>query len=1090
MVPDDADDDAIELNLLGPLELRRGGALLPVSSAPGRALLGVLAADWARPHPRERVAALFWADHSQSAAFANLRQVLARLRKSLPADLDLARVVTVSGQALALNTATVAVDLIRFDELVTASREHEAVDHPGAPAGCPACHHRLGRALALYRGELLAEVDLPGSPTFDEWLAVQREGVRRRLVAVAEALVRADDTAGGDPGARRRAAEVLVSLDPLREEAHRALMRALADGGDRTGALAQFDVCVRILADELAAEPESATLALRDQIRAGWATPPDRTTTPAPAPASAALPPHNLPGDLTPFVGRSRELAELTALTAGGGTRLLTLSGVGGMGKTRLALELARSRLHRFPDGVYAVPLAQLSNPADVAPAIASAVGVAMNAGDPHHGGDPRWALLSELRHRRMLLVLDNFEHLLDGVDIVAEVLREAPGVEIVATSRERLNLQGEQQYRVGGLAWQVEAGTDPAAAAAVQLFVQAARRVDPGFALDAVTTPAVLRICQLVDGMPLGLELAAAWAESLSAPEIADEIQRSLDFLTVEWSNLPERQRSIRAVFDSSWRLLDEAEQRAFRALAVFRGGFTREAADQVAGAPLPVLTRLVRKALLNRVGPGEGGGGGRYEVHELLRQFSVEQGSAVPQEAVELEARHTAYYLGLAEVLGARLGGAEEGRALEQIETEHDNLRAALQRADDRAHRHLGLRLGVALWPFWQRRCHLAEGRRWFARFLPDLGPADTAAGSTTGPGAGLGVAGFGVAGFGVDGLAAAGDDPEVLAEAFLGAAWLAHDQDDFDGADRLFDASLRIEASLGITRRTAAVQAHRAVMARGQGRYRDAIELVEDSLALARADGDDLGVAYALFRLGLVTREHGEYDRAAAAYHECLAVYERLGDRTGASFAILGLGDIARDQGDHRQVVVHCERSLAVNRELGRSWGIGFTLNNLALAAMVRGDLDEAAAQAAEALALFEAHGIRGGVLELHVSSAQIALVRADLDRAARHLDEALATGWPAGPLWLVVSAVEERARLLEASGRPDRSARLVGAAAAWRAGMEVPVSPYRVPALAALDERLAATLGPERLEAARAEGARWSPTVTVDEARSES
>ncbi|MEZ5408808.1 MAG: BTAD domain-containing putative transcriptional regulator [Acidimicrobiales bacterium] len=1067
-----------ELNLLGPFELRHGAEIVPVPSAPGRALLGVLAVEAPRSLPRERLAALFWADHSQSAAYANLRQVLARLRRALPDGVDLSRLVAVSGSTLAIAAEGVAVDLSRFESLVGECRDHEPVHGPGGPAGCPACYDRLHRALALHRGDLLADVDLPGSPAFDDWLAVQRERVRRQLVTVAEALVRRDDAGGAEREHRIAHAQALAALDPLREDAHRAVMRALADAGDRTAALAQFDTCRRIMADELGTVPEPATLALRDQIRAGWVAPPAVPPPAGPADLVAtamapASPRHNLPGDLTPFVGRSRELAELSALATSGDTRLLTLSGVGGMGKTRLALELARSRLDHFPDGVFAVPLAQLVNPADVAPAIASAVGVPMNAGDPHHGGDPRWALVSELRHRRMLLVLDNFEHLLDGVDIVAEVLREAPGVEIVATSRERLNLQGEQHYRVGGLAYEVETGGDPATAAAVQLFAQAARRVDPGFSLDAATTPAVLRICRLVDGMPLGLELAAAWSESLTAGEIAEEIQRGLDFLTVEWSNLPERQRSIRAVFDSSWRLLDESEQRAFQALAVFRGGFTREAAMEVAGTPLPVLTRLVRKALLNRTGGGGTPGPGRYEVHELLRQFSTEQLATVPSQAADLGARHTAYYLGLAETLTPRLGGTGESGALQQIDVEHDNLRAALQRAADNGHRHLGLRLGVALWPFWQRRCHLAEGRRWFARFLPDPGSADVTR-PEPGPG-------------GADGLLGAGDDPEVLAEAYLGAAWLAHDQDDFDQADLLFDASLRIEAALGVTRRTAAVQAHRGVMARGQGRYRDAIDLVEDSLALARADGDELGVAYALFRLGLVTREHGEYERAADAYRQCLAVYERLGDRTGASFAILGLGDIARDQGDHAQVVVHCERSLAVNRELGRSWGIGFTLNNLALAAMVRGDLDQAAAQAAEgALQLFQAHGIRGGVLELHVSSAQIALARSDLGGAARHLAEALASGWPAGPLWLVVSAVEEKARLVEAAGHPEAAARLCGAAAAWRSAMEVPVSPYRIPRLDALAQRLGAALGPERYRAAQAEGAAWSPEQTVAEA----
>ena len=1019
-------------------------------------MLAYLAIEADRPHPREQLAALFWPEHSQSAAYANLRQTLSRLRKALPTEADPSTFLTVTPQTIQFRSdlAGVGVDVWRFDALVEAATAHQQTHQSvhGARTTCTDCMTRLAEAGELYRGELLAELHVDGEGrSFEEWLVVRREAARRAAVSGLQALVQQHKTADDHEQVRRWAMR-LVAVDPWNEDAYRSAMRAFALTGDRTSALAQYEACRRVLGDDLGVEPGVETTVLFERIRDGALVP---EATPA-VDSRPVTPPTNLRADLTPFVGREADLASLTTLQVDGKARLLTLSGVGGMGKTRLALELARRQLGRFADGVFLVALAPLTSSDDMVPAIASAIGVTINAGDPHYGGDARNALLTALRDKHLLLVLDNMEHLLaGGVDVVADLLAAAPSVALLVTSRERLNLHGEHHYVVRGLPYASNGGGPATVAPAVQLFVQAARRVQPGFALDDHHVADVLRICELVDGMPLGLELAAAWSEALSPREIASEIERSLDFLAVEWRDVPERQRSMRAVFDSSWRLLDDGERRAFRQLAVFRGGFTRAAAAEVGETTLAGLTTLVRKALLNRIGSGDGPETGRYEIHELLRQFAVEKLDTSPEERATIAARHAAFYLALADAATGKVVSSEQSEWLERIEREHDNIRAALAWTSGSADVELGLRLCTALWPFWQRRCHLAEGRRWFGDFL---------------------------------GRASATVDPDVLASAYVGAAWLAHDQDDFERADELFESSLHIDRAIGTSARTAAVLAHRGVMARGQGRYGAAIALVGDSLALARSAGDEVGVAYALFRLGLVTREHGEYDRAAAAYDECLATYRRVGDRSGESFALLGLGDIARDRGEHERVVIHCEQSLAITRELGRQWGIAFALNNLALAAVMRGDLEEAAHVAGEALATFRAHGIRGGVLELLVTTGQISLAQGRRDEARATLRDAVVQGWPAGPLWLVVTGIEELGRVAGAAvGRQTVAVELCAAAAAWRSAMEAPLPPYRRPPIDALlaDARIA--LGDEGFQRAWDEGSTWGLEQAVTVAR---
>jgi DNA-binding SARP family transcriptional activator len=567
----------LDIRLLGELSIHRDGVpLTALKSKKGLALMCYLVVT-GRTYARPALAGLFWPDFPETNALLNLRKTLHLLKQHL------APFVLISRQTIALNqAASIWLDVSEF--------EARTVGQPEVA--------QLRAAAALYRGDFLGDFYLADSAAFEDWAAAHRAAYHGLAL---EALSQLADHHLANAQYEEAAvyARRQIAMDDLRESAHRQLMIALARSGRRNAALVQYETCRQILAEALVVEPSPATARLAEQIRQDEvgeldldrADLPGTETPAAEQPHPATI--HSLPTPATPFIGREAELTVLGQYLADPAIRLVTILGPGGVGKTRLALAAAeRQGTSRqpaaFSDGVYFVSLASVSTADSLAPTIAEAVGFHFYEGD-----EPQAQLLRYLRSKNILLLLDNFEHLRDGVALLDELVQTAPAVKLLVTSRERLNLQAEHLFHIGSLTLpQTDAAGDDddsldlSSYSAIQLFCQSARRVQPGFALTVDNRADVLAICRLVQGMPLGIVLATTWLALLTPPEIVAEMGQNLDFLSTTMADMPARHRSLRAAFNHSWSLLNRQERTVFAQLSIFNGGFSRDAAQAVGGA------------------------------------------------------------------------------------------------------------------------------------------------------------------------------------------------------------------------------------------------------------------------------------------------------------------------------------------------------------------------------------------------------------------------------------------------------------------------------------------------------------------------
>ena len=750
-----------------------------------------------------------------------------------------------------------------------------------------------------------------------------------------------------------------------------------------------------------------------------------------------------LPFQPTTFVGRVTELAEIDTLLRDPACRLLTLMGPGGIGKTRLAFEVATHQMEMFQDGVVFIPLASVGTPNQVV----SALGSSLNLSSLSQA-DPREQLLTYLRKRHTLLLLDNFEHVLERAEIISEILNAAPRVKIIVTSRERLNLSSEWLFDVGGLSYPLggpsgfESPKNVADYSAVQLFIQRAIQMQPIFPLTNATLAMVASICQHLAGMPLAIELAAANLRVLSLAEIEQEIRSQRDTLTTTLRDVPARHRSLRAVFDHSWNLLSKPEQALFSRLAVFRGGCTATAAVQVSGATLPALLKLVDKSLLQPV-TTKGHLEPRFALLEPLREYALEKLMA-QGDADALCRSHASYYLALAEAAAANWSTPTVDSWLAQLDIEYDNLRAALQWARDGGDPTIGLQLAAVLRRFWRSRGYLGEGRVWFDELLAlhhDMSDAVARA---------------------------------ARLQALDAAAWLAADQYAYARAAQLFEQGMTLRRALGEDEGETQLLVNAAMQARVMGQYQRASELLEDAVARHRALGDrgslsNGGLGYSLANLALVRREQGVFAGAAALLNECLELHRALEDREGIAHSLLSLGDLARDQGDVAGVQTYCEQCLTMFRELGSQWAIGFALNNLALAAYLEGNLVRAFTLIDESVLLFRRIQSEGSLAEVLITKGHILRAQGKAAEAYSTLSEALRFASAVGPRLFAAASMEGLAGVVAEHGQGDLAVRLLSAASTLRAQTGTPIRPVDQPAFERALQLARSALEPETFAA---------------------
>ncbi|HET7089904.1 MAG TPA: tetratricopeptide repeat protein [Anaerolineae bacterium] len=991
----------LTLYLFGPPRLELDGAPVAIDRRKALALLVYLAVT-RQSHSRESLAALFWPDYDQSRAYAYLRRTLWEINQALGEGWVMADRETVglnpavdpssdSGQALWL-------DVARFRNLIAERRKHGQ--------GCAAGLSLLTEAVELYQNHFLAGFNLKDAPDFDEWVFFEAEGLRRDLAGALETLARCLSEQG-DTEASISYARRWLALDTLNEAAHRQLMGLYEQAGQHNAALRQYQECTRILHEELGAIPQAETTALYERIKADGG----RTKEEGKKPASSLIPHppslrHNLPPQPTPFIGRADELGQIAALLSNPDCRLLTLIGPGGAGKTRVALQAAGAQLAAFSDGAFFAPLASVGDPAFVVSAIADAVGFSFCS--PSTAADQptqKRQLLNFLSQKHMLLALDNFEHLLPAASLLTDILQAAPRVKIVATSRERLNLQDEWVLTIAGMRVPAsDAQEDAQAYSSVQLFVQNARKAVVGFMLTEKERPSVVRICQLVEGLPLGLELAAAWVKLLSCRDIAEEIERSLDFLATTLRDVPERHQSLRAVFESSWNLLGAPEQDAFRRLSAFRGGFQREAALAVAGATLPVLAALVDKSLLYRRDAD------RYELHEVLRQYAAEKLDAAPDDKAQTLARHSAAYAGLVYARLAPLYGRGQKQALEQIAAEIENIQAGwrwavTQRDAVRAEEYL-----EGLFRFYDARSRFQEAEELSRQALAAFPHGDDSSEDETAI-AGQLLGWHSHFCYQTGRLALASDHMRQAlacvrrlgprhrhALAFVNLLAIY-----WQGIDTTIDAA---EARRMARDNLAYYRAQHncwgiaqmliilAWEAEWQGSRSRAKRLYRQALKIQREIGDDLGAARALNWLGELQHHIGEYAEARQSYQASLDLSREFDDRWAMSQSLDYSGYVARRMGDHAEARRRHEESLAISTEIGDRLGIAGSLDNLGLVACDTGDFAEAERLFQEGLALRREAGHAWSIAISLDHLAGVALASGDLARAEQALHESLA------------------------------------------------------------------------------------------------
>lgn len=985
----------MKIQLLGSPAISFSNRLNPTfKTAKAEGLFYYLAATQ-RTYARAPLATLFWGDMAETKARVNLSKALSELREQI------GEYVTIATQTVTFNTALpYQLDVETF---LAAPPQH----NPGDVLAV------LQEHADLYRGDFLDGFYVRNAPDFEQWLQAEREQLRtvaaQRFATLAKHYQQNGNLRNAISTVRR-----LLALEPWREEAHYQLMELLVRNGEPHAALHQYELCRVALADELAVEPGSAITNLYTEIRARGKAAGSRehpTTAPivlgrkpsALTKEQATLP-HNLPHPPTTFVGREAEINTLVARMQDPACRLLTLVGPGGIGKTRLALEVARHFIEPdiepgaavcFPEGIFFVNLMPVDTEAGMVATIAEALGFTFYNNTP-----PQQQLLNYLKARKLLLILDNFEHLIQESALVVDLLAAAPMVKVVVTAREVLPLQAAYFHTVQGLSYssaQQATLEDAPSKDAVRLFAQSAQRHQAAFALSQ-HLESVVAICRLVGGMPLALELAAAWLKSLSCAQIAQGLEKGVALLHANLVDLPERHRNMCLVFEQSWQRLSAPEAAVMQRLALFRGGFTLAAAEQVAQATIHTLAALVEKALIRLDDAG------RYQVHELLRQFAHEKLAAQQEQADSTAAAHAQFFLTLAGQLKTSLEDKRQPTALATMQADIDNLRVAwlwaLQQPDlpdiDQALE--------SLYAFFLFTCRYSEGKELFATSVALLEGTSSTDTLVTRLKTKAAVFAYHLGEYEEPSrhfrallATTPTTDPQrdiAIAHMILGqiAGWQGHNAE----AEAYLQKSVALYEALDDRSSMATVLHGMAEMYTHAAAYQQAVDSAQACFDIGVQLGRDDLIGSAHYTTGHAQKSLGRPKLALQHYQQGCIYTEKAGDRLGYALSVGGVGLELCQLGQKQwaQGFALVQQSLAICRELGHLVHIVTRLFTLAQACIDGKRYAEAIPFAEECVQIATAANLGRGVSfglytlgETYYAMGDFGLSRLRLQQAAR-------------------------------------------------------------------------------------------------------
>lgn len=879
-------------------------------------LLGYLCLHHDRAVAREHLASLFWPEANEKRARQNLRSVIYFLRKAIESTrMDAESLLTVDRSTVRLNAeAACWIDVLAFQAKLQEA-EHAASEMKLA---------LLEAAVGLYREDFLADC-------YDDWCLRARERLRT-LSGKALHELTLHYAMCGQPHEALRYGRAWLATDPLDENRHRHVMYLRYAVEGRHAALDQYEECRRTLRAELDVAPDGSTTDVAELIEA------DAATADVAQAIGLAGPdkPSALPSPLTSFVGRTGEMEAVKDLLSE--TRLLTLTGIGGVGKTRLAREIADALRGSYDDGVWWIGLEDLTEPALLPDAIASTLGIRQSAGQTL-----AQTLHGALQGKQMLLILDNLEHLIDeSARVIEGLLHAAPRLTVLATSREPLGIHGEVHWDVPPLELP-DPDRLPSSAEqlleydAIRLFCERTRSHVREFDLTPDNIREIVQICRYLDGIPLSIELATARTRALSLRDIHRRLDDRFQLLSGDHRTSIPRHRTLRATMDWSYELLSEHERLLLRRLTVFAGAFTLDAIEAICTGDdfpqevvLDLLARLVAKSLVRVERDAEGW----YHVLGTVKQYAWEK-LTQSEDPESLRDRHLDYYVRLAREAEGALKGDEQRRWLEMLDRQADNVRAALQWALSAHRDEQGMALIAYVWRFWDMRGGFHEGRRWIDRAL----------------------------------VALSGARIRDRARVLNAAGVLAFRQGDFEAARRHYQECLAAlhdhneEAQADV-----AMALNNLGMAlRAQGEYARALRLHQRSLEIRRQRGSPWDVGMTLINIGNVHYAQGNYETAQTHHQQALDILRRLGDDWGIAIALGYQGLAAYARGDYERARSLLDESLTLRRALDDRHGIAGSLNNLANVALAEGAVDNASDRLAQSVRLFQDLGDQEGLAD---------------------------------------------------------------------------------------------------------------------------